>query len=76
MIWQYYITICFSDNRIIQYSTVPIIIFVKIYICIFNGTAISMDKDVGLLVLFIVMVLAVMAGIFLMDTVKVNIGGA
>lgn len=35
-----------------------------------------MDKDVGLLVLFIVMVLAVMAGIFLMDTVKVNIGGA
>ena len=76
MIWQYYITICFSDNRIIQYNTVPIIIFVKIYIHTSNQTLINMDKDVGLLVLFIVMVLAVMAGIFLMDTVKVNIGGA
>ncbi len=35
-----------------------------------------MDKDLGLLVLFVVMVLAVMAGIFVMDTVKVNISGA
>lgn len=35
-----------------------------------------MDKDVGLLLLFGIVVLAVMAGIFVMDTVKVNISGA
>jgi hypothetical protein len=34
------------------------------------------SKDVGLLALFIVMTLAVMAGIFIMDTVKVNVTGA
>ena len=32
------------------------------------------EKDVGLIVLFVVMVAAVMAGIFAMDTLKVNIG--
>lgn len=38
---------------------------------------IKMDnKDVGLIVLFVVMVAAVMAGIFAMDTVKANIPGA
>ena len=38
---------------------------------------INMDnKDVGLIVLFIVMVAAVMAGIFAMDTIKVNVSGA
>ncbi len=33
------------------------------------------SKDVGLLALFVVMVIAVMTGIFVMDTVKVNIEG-
>ena len=38
---------------------------------------IKMDsKDVGLIALFFVMVAAVMAGIFAMDTIKVNIPGA
>ena len=38
---------------------------------------IKMDsKDVGLIVLLVVMVAAVMAGIFAMDTIKVNISGA
>ena len=38
---------------------------------------IKMDsKDVGLIALFVVMVAAVMAGIFAMDTIKVNVSGA
>ena len=38
---------------------------------------IKMDsKDVGLIALFVVMVAAVMAGIFAMDAIKVNISGA
>ena len=67
---------CVSYNTIICYQQ-HIILFRNCYINLCDTCLIKMDsKDVGLLALFIVMTLAVMAGIFIMDTVKVNVTGA